>query len=73
MIFHLLSIVIIKQEREVLTRRLVVQHVIDIFLFIGKQGIAYRGKTGGAHSLDSVENHEHFLKLVMLIANYDII
>lgn len=59
-----------KREREVHTRRLVVQRLIDIFLFVGKQGIAYRGKTGeGAHSLDSLENHGNFLELVMLIAN----
>lgn len=63
-----------QREREVHTRRLVVQRLIDIVLFLGRQGIAYRGdKTEGAYSLDSVGNHGNFLELVMLVANYDVI
>lgn len=63
-----------QREREVHTRRLVVQRLIDIVLFLGRQGIAYRGdKAEGAYSLDSVENHGNFLELVMMVANYDVI
>nr|CAI5851138.1 unnamed protein product [Callosobruchus analis] len=63
-----------QREREVHTRRLVVQRLIDIVLFLGRQGIAYRGdKAEGAYSLDSVGNHGNFLELVMLVANYDVI
>ncbi|XP_050503443.1 uncharacterized protein LOC126882519 [Diabrotica virgifera virgifera] len=63
-----------QREREVHIRRLVVQRFIDIVLFLGRQGIAYRGdKAEGAYSLDSVENHGNFLELAMMVANYDVI
>ena len=63
-----------KREREVHTRSLVVQRLIVIVLFTGKQGLAYRGdKAEGAYTLDSTDNHGNFLELVMLVANYDVI
>lgn len=63
-----------KQESEIQTRRLVIQRLIDIVLFIGRQGIAYRGdKAEVAYALDSLQNHGNFLELVMLVANYDVI
>lgn len=63
-----------QQESEIQTRRLVIQRLIDIVLFIGMQGIAYRGdKAEAAYTLDSLQNHGNFLELVMLVAKYDVI
>jgi len=48
--------------------------LIDIVLFIGQQGIPYRGKYEAAHSLtDNSLNHGNFLELVKLVAKYDTI
>lgn len=65
---------IMKHAKEIEQRRMVLNRLIDIVLFIGKQNIAYRGKHEGAHSLDDRnKNHGNFLELVLLIANYDCI
>ena len=46
--------------------------IIDIILFLGRQGMSYRGhRSEGANTLDSSENHGNFLQLVLLVANYD--
>ncbi|KAL4098359.1 hypothetical protein QTP88_022988 [Uroleucon formosanum] len=61
-----------KRAKEIEQRRMVLNRLIDIVLFIGKQDIAYRGKHEGAHSLDDRnKNHGNFLELVLLIADYD--
>jgi len=63
---------IMKRAKEIEQRRMVLNRLIDIVLFIGKQNKAYRGKYEGAHSLDDRnKNHGNFLELVLLIANYD--
>lgn len=61
-----------KLRNEVENNRRVVERLIDIILFIGKQGLAYRGKKEAAYSLkvESV-NHGNFLELVLLLAKYD--
>lgn len=63
------------KEQEVRGRRLVLERLIDIIIFIGRQGIAFRGDKGreGAHTLESFENHGNFLELVLLVAKYDVI
>jgi hypothetical protein len=55
-------------------RRQVLKRTIDIVLFIGKQGISYRGKHEATHSLSVKSlNHENFLELVTLVAKYETI
>ncbi|XP_047027922.1 uncharacterized protein LOC124636005 [Helicoverpa zea] len=61
-----------QREREVHTRRLVVHRLIDIVLFLGRQGIAYRGdKAEGAYSLDSVENHDQYKSFIKVVKTQD--
>lgn len=61
-----------KRLKEIETRRLIVMRIIDIILFLGRQGMSYRGhRSEGANTLDSSENHGNFLQLVLLVANYD--
>ena len=62
-----------KRRKEIEDRRAVVQRLVCIILFIGKQGLAYRGKRHeGAHGLrDDSVNHGNYLELVKLIAESD--
>ncbi|XP_025406602.1 uncharacterized protein LOC112680656, partial [Sipha flava] len=64
--------VMTKRALEVENRRKVLERLIDIIIFIGRQGIPYRGKFEGAYSLNNDKrNHGNFLELVMLISKYD--
>ncbi|XP_008179735.1 zinc finger MYM-type protein 1-like [Acyrthosiphon pisum] len=66
--------VMAKSALEIETRRKVLERLIDIILFIGRQGIPYRGKQEGAHSLNNEnQNHGHFLELIIIISKYDVI
>jgi len=66
--------VIPKRALEIETRRKVLEKLIDIFLFIGWQGIPYRGKQERTHSLNNEnQNHGNFLELIILISKYDVI
>ena len=61
-----------KRNAEVETHRQIVHHLIDIVLFIGKQGIAYRSTEETAATLDDKSsNHGNFLELVLSVAKYD--
>jgi len=63
-----------KRAQQVEIRRQILKRLIDIVLFIGRQGIPYRGKHEAAHSLtDNSLNHGNFLELVKLVAKYDTI
>jgi len=42
-----------KRALEIETRRKVLERLIDIILFISRQGIPYRGKQEEAHSLNN--------------------
>ena len=45
---------------------------MDIILFLGRQGLTYRGSEEGSHSLDNCKvNHGKFLETVLLVAEYD--
>ncbi|XP_022816963.1 uncharacterized protein LOC111349884 [Spodoptera litura] len=65
----------LKNMQEISNRRLVLKRIIDIILFISKQGIAYRGKSEALYSLadiaDDNQNHGNFLNLVVLLSKYD--
>jgi len=64
--------VMAKRAQQVEIRRQILKRLIDIVLFIGQQGIPYRGKHEAAHSLtDNSLNHGNFLELVKLVAKYD--
>lgn len=60
-----------KRAKEVETKRKVLDRLISIILFIGRQGIPYRGKQEGIYSLNKNGNHGNFLELVKLVSNYD--
>lgn len=61
-------------SKEVEHSRLVIKRLIDIILFIGRQGISFRGKDEAAYSLeDKSVNHGNFLELVMLLKDYDVV
>ncbi|XP_060873035.1 uncharacterized protein LOC132946929 [Metopolophium dirhodum] len=60
-----------KRMKEIEQRRLVLKRLIDIIIFIGRQGFPFRGKEEGAHSLNKKGNHGNFLELVLLLADYD--
>ncbi|KAL4101007.1 hypothetical protein QTP88_021028 [Uroleucon formosanum] len=61
-------------SKEVEHSRLVIKRLIDIVLFIGRQGISFRGKDEAAYSLeDKSVNHGNFLELVMLLKDYDVV
>lgn len=55
----------VEQKRQVLKR------IIDIIIFIGSQGLAFRGKNESAFSLQNNDNHGNFLALVLFLAKYD--
>jgi len=66
--------VMAKRYQEVQNRRQELKQLIDIVIFIDRQGISYRDKHETANSLRNIkENHGNFLELVMLIAKYDTI
>ncbi|KAE8737339.1 hypothetical protein FOCC_FOCC017199, partial [Frankliniella occidentalis] len=55
-------------------RRDVVQRLIDICLFIGRQGIAFRGSDESAANLENrATNHGNFLELLLLLSEYDVV
>ncbi|XP_008178490.1 zinc finger MYM-type protein 1-like [Acyrthosiphon pisum] len=61
-------------SKEVEFNRLVIKRLIDIIMFIGRQGLAFRGKDEAAYSLeDRTINHGNFLELVLLIKDYDVV
>lgn len=60
-----------KRAKEVETKRKVLDRLISIILFIGRQEIPYRGKQEGIYSLNENGNHGNFLELVKLASNYD--
>lgn len=62
-----------KRNLEVEFRRRVIRRIIDIILFIGKQGIAYRGhrEEAAAYLDNNKVNHGNFLELILLMAKYD--
>ena len=64
-----------EQESEKETRRQVLEKIIQIIFFIGRQGIAFRVKLESAWSIPSDEfensNCGNFLALVVLISKYD--
>jgi hypothetical protein len=49
---------------------LVIKKLIDI-LFIGRQGLPFRGKEEGAYLLNKKRKHGKFLEFVLLLADYD--
>nr|XP_018915260.1 PREDICTED: uncharacterized protein LOC109042787 [Bemisia tabaci] len=60
-----------KRVKEIEVRRQVVSRLIDITLFLARQGLAFRGTKESAYSLDTEESHGNFLELVLLLAEYD--
>ena len=65
---------LIIHRKEVEQRRLVIRRLIDLIIFIGRQGVAYRGSVESAYSLeDRSKNHGNFLELALLLAEYDTI
>ena len=61
------------RKREVGQRRAVFQRLVRIIMFLGKQGLAFRGyRHEAAHALtDDDVNHGNFLELVKLVAESD--
>jgi hypothetical protein len=61
-------------SKEVEFNRLVIKRLIDTIMFIGRQGLAFRGKDEVAYSIeDRTINHGKCLKLVLLIKDYDVV
>ncbi|KAL4100994.1 hypothetical protein QTP88_021015 [Uroleucon formosanum] len=61
-------------SKEVEFNRLIIKRLIDIIMFIGRQGLAFRGKDEEAYSLEDMTiNHGKFLELVLLIKDYDVV
>lgn len=62
------------KKNEIENNRLILKRIIDIILFIAKQGLAYRGKNESS-ALLCVNNFEikrgNFLELCLLLSNYD--
>src|SRR6185437_2982798 len=62
----------IKHSSDIEIRRSVLYRLIDIILFIGRQGLAYRGTKEAAYTLEIKDlNHGNFLELVLLLSKYD--
>ncbi|GBP93646.1 hypothetical protein EVAR_66892_1 [Eumeta japonica] len=60
--------------QEISNRRLVLKRIIDIILFISKQGITYRGKSEALYSLTDIGRQPEsrkLLNLVVLLSKYD--
>lgn len=64
--------IISRRSKEIEARKIVLEK--SIIIFIGRRGISYRGKQKGLYTVyyDNC-NHDIFLKLVKLVANYDTI
>ena len=66
-----------KHLSEVEDRRKVLSRIIDIIIFLGKRGLAFRGKMEGAYNLGQgavdEKNIGNFLALVLLVGKYDTI
>jgi hypothetical protein len=62
-----------KRKTDIDFRRKVIGRLIDIILFIGKQGLAFRGKReeAAADLNNEAVNHGNFLQLVLLLCKYD--
>ena len=62
------------RRKKVEKKRDVMQKLIRIILFLGKQGIAYRGKRHeAAHEIKNENvNHGNYIELVKLISEFDI-
>jgi hypothetical protein len=61
-----------KRKEEVKKNREVFKRIIDSVIFIGKRGLCYRSnKFKAAYSLNSLNDHGHFLKLLLFLNNYD--
>lgn len=55
-------------------RRFVIKKLIDIIIFIGRQGLPFSGKEEAAYNLENRPvNLGNFLELVWLIKDYDVI
>ena len=53
-------------------KRKIIRRLMDITLFLGRQGLAYKGSEEGSHSLNNSKvNHGNFLETVLLVAEYD--
>lgn len=61
------------REKQIETRRKLLQRLIDITLFIGRHGFANRENEETSYSLGQTGNHGNFLELVLLISEYDVI
>jgi len=59
------------RRKKVEKKRDVVQKLIRIILFLGKQGLAYRGKRHEAAHEENF-NHGNYMELVKLISEFDI-
>ncbi|KAG8191121.1 hypothetical protein JTE90_010045 [Oedothorax gibbosus] len=62
-----------KRKIQVLQRRKILMRVIDIALFLGRQGLSFRGHQEKAVSnlKNRSVNHGNFLELVTLVCKYD--
>lgn len=53
-------------------RRAIVERITHLCIFIGRQGIAFRGNDESASSLDDRSlNHGNFLELMLLVSEFD--
>ena len=62
-----------KRKTDIEIRRQVVRRIIDIIVYIGRQGLAYRANVeeAAADIRNKHVNHGNFLELVLLVAEYD--
>ncbi|KAJ8892911.1 hypothetical protein PR048_005492 [Dryococelus australis] len=61
------------REKQIETRRQILQSLIDIALLTGIQRLAYRGKEEADYSLNQIGKHGSFMDLVLLISEYGMI
>ena len=60
-----------KRQSEIDLKRKVVERLIDIIVFIGRQGLAYRATEESAADMYRTNiNHGNFLELVLLLSKY---
>lgn len=60
-----------QHAKKVEIRKEILKRLIEIIIFIGTQGISYRGKEEGAYSLvNRTKNHGNFIELILLLAKY---
>lgn len=62
-----------KRRDQIHNNRQIVNRVVEIIIFIGKQGLSYRGSTAeAAYDLNNpFVNHGNFLELLFLLDKYD--